>query len=752
MSSKRLSDRASAAGDHPVSGGDMADPTRRAFPSPWRDAWLDSYERLAHAGYGAAVTTAFREASVSAVQLVGPQAIIEFAIPVSTVAIRVGPDAARAFCEAAPIAAARLAGATDFLRWAALVGRVAASAPEVVPFLLDRTRELLASLDVAGLETWVLAGLRAGSGDPGRRRAFFTGGDAGSARLLARASAEITFGDVERRMRAYFAALWGRRPSIRELANFDDVDRPRRATFTPHLVLLPPTFPGFRGRRAEEIFRATLAHIGAHLTFSPPRASAAGLRPLQIAVISLIEDARVEQLAIRALPGLARLWRPFHGPVPAGVSTVPALLARLARVLLDPTVQDADGWVQKGRELFFAARERWNDPTISRSIGDRLSHDLGQMRVRFDLRTYLVEPAYRDDHAGLWDFGAEDASEALRLDVALDGAKVREEERDGGRVRSEPTADRGASTDEPAEHDGAVVARLPEWDYEARCERAEWTTIVELPPVRTSSHYLDEVKERHPGVATRIDRLVKAARISRLERLNRRVEGELLDLDAAIEAVADLRNGRTPDTRVYRTLVRRRRDLAVSLLLDVSRSTGDPVADGRRTVLDLERDAVALLAQAMSTMGDRLEILAFDSAGRESVHIRRLKRFDEPLGPSVAAALAGTAPGLSTRVGAVLRFAGLDLARERTWRRLALLVTDGEPADIDCPDPRYLVEDARSAVAGLRRQGIDVFCLALGARDPATLRRMFGPRGFAISPRIETVPERLPALYFALSR
>jgi nitric oxide reductase NorD protein len=576
MSSEPFCDRAGAAGDHAVSGGHSADPIRRAFPSPWGDAWLEAYERLAYAGYGSAVIKAFREASVSAVQSVGPQAIIDLAIPVSTVAIRVGPDAARAFCEAVPIAAARLAAASDFLRWAGLVRRVAASAPEVVPLFLERTSELLGSLDVAGLEAWVLAGLRIGGDDLRRRRAFFSGDDAGSARLLARASAEITFADVERRMRAYFTALWGRRPWIRELANFDGIGRPRRATFTPYFVLLPATFPGFRGRRAEAIFRATLAHIGAHLSFSPPRASAAGLTPLQIAVTSLIEDARVEHLAIRALPGLAGLWHPFHDPAPAGVSTVPALLARLSRALLDPTAQDAAGWVQKGRELFFAARERWDDPTISRSIGDRLSHDLGQMRLRFDHRTYLVEPAYRDDHAGLWDFGAEDAGEALRLDVALEGAKVREEERDGGRVKSEPTADRGASTEEPKEPEGAVVARLPEWDYEAGCERAEWTTIVELPPVRTSSHYLDEVKERHSGVAARIDRLVRGARVSRLERLNRRVEGELLDLDLAIETVADLRTGRTPDTRVYRTFVRRRRDLAVSLLLDVSRRRAIP--------------------------------------------------------------------------------------------------------------------------------------------------------------------------------
>jgi nitric oxide reductase NorD protein len=116
----------------------------------------------------------------------------------------------------------------------------------------------------------------------------------------------------------------------------------------------------------------------------------------------LVEDARVEQLAIGRFPGLRRFWLPFHLAEASGVVTAPALMARLSRALLDPSYFDPHGWVNKGRDLFFAERVRWTDPAISRSIGGLLGNDLGQMRVQFNPRTYVVEPAYRDDHQGLW--------------------------------------------------------------------------------------------------------------------------------------------------------------------------------------------------------------------------------------------------------------------------------------------------------------------------------------------------------------
>ncbi|WP_164107781.1 hypothetical protein, partial [Serratia marcescens] len=69
--------------------------------------------------------------------------------------------------------------------------------------------------------------------------------------------------------------------------------------------------------------------------------------------------------------------------------------------------------------------------------------------------------------------------------------------------------------------------------------------------------------------------------------------------------------------------------------------------------------------------------------------------------------MAGLQSSFSTRLGAAIRHAGVDLAGQRSYRRLLLVVTDGEPSDIDIEDRRYLVEDARKAVQSLSRLGID---------------------------------------------
>src|SRR3546814_20068845 len=109
---------------------------------------------------------------------------------------------------------------------------------------------------------------------------------------------------------------------------------------------------------------------------------------------------------MRDMPGLRRLWLPFHVAEPGGAQTAPILMARLARAMIDPDYRDDDAWVRKGRAAFLDHRERWDDPAMSRSIGGLLGNDLGQMRVQFNPPTYVVEPAYRDANLGLWAFGA----------------------------------------------------------------------------------------------------------------------------------------------------------------------------------------------------------------------------------------------------------------------------------------------------------------------------------------------------------
>ena len=209
---------------------------------------------------------------------------------------------------------------------------------------------------------------------------------------------------------------------------------------------------------------AAAAHAAAHLVYSPRRFTADGLVPTARALLALLEDARVEALAMRELPGLARLWRPLHTATPASGHGCEALLARLARALADPGYQDAHPWVAQGRRLFFLD-EGLGLPALRtaaelRHAALRLGHDIGQMRLPFNARGYRPAPAYRDDHRWMW---AADQLAAVQPPPA-----------------PQPTPADAQTTPDPAEAAlPETVTHHPEWDRLIHRLRPDWARVIE---------------------------------------------------------------------------------------------------------------------------------------------------------------------------------------------------------------------------------------------------------------------------------
>ena len=722
---------------------------RASLPAALLEDWVAACSDV-NARLGPNAAMGFIRNSPSVAAAAGPEAALTLATFARDFARLAGPNATLTLFVAAPHAARRLGTNQAFSEWLRVIRRVAESAPESVSLLLERSSRLLESLDLRSFETWALGGIRAAENDPERRLKFFALLDTRSLHALEHGVETVAFTDVERELKTFIAALWCTTPPIRVLppAGFDT---PRRASFDHGVVRVPQSSRGVDGQTGKDLFRATLAHIMAHFQFTGERFALGGLKPVQIALISLIEDARVEQLAIGRFPGLRRFWLPFHLAEASGVLTAPALMARLARALLDPTFFDPHDWVNKGRDLFFVERARWTDPAISRSIGGLLGNDFGQMRVQFNPRTYVVEPAYRDDNQGLWDFPttAGAMGETLYESVRFEQSESLEadREREGG---GNGTANFARLVPEDAEV-GIPVARYPEWDYMINRERGDWTTVVEYNPTDGRAEQIEEILERYPETAYRIAALIQAAKVSRPVRMRRQREGDRLDLEATITAAIDLRAGLTPSPNIYARLERRWRDLSVLLLIDASQSTNDMVKSAGRSVLELERDASSLIAHAMDGMGDPFAIHAFCSDTREDVHYYRVKDFDTVWGTIAKRRLAGVTGRFSTRMGAALRHAGRCLVSRQSYRKLLLLISDGEPSDVDIADRRYLVEDARRAVLSLRHHGIDVFCVGLDAGGDSYLTRIFGRSNVIQLDRIERLPEKLPLLYFRLA-
>ena len=558
--------------------------------------------------------------------------------------------------------------------------------------------------------------------------------------------------------RSFARALWGIDVRVHALPAATNEFVARRPRFVGSNLWLPASpLVGVPGSFSDYLL-AACAHISAHLRFGAPRFSIQSLKPSQIAIISLLEDARVERLAEARYPGLKKLWAPYYKGRADGAKTSLSLMARLARALHDDAYVDDDSWVNKGRQLFLEGRSEWHDPGSCRQIGSALGNDLGQMRVQFNAKDYAVEPAYRDDNIGLWQFEREQAED----DTQLEAEGLHRTESDvptpNRSKRGQPEA---RSLDGASQHASDLrsrtssevesTVRYAEWDYVIQRERPAFCRVQERAVAHGDPARIAAVLARYAPARKRLARSALRLESRRPTRLRRLLDGDRLDLPAAIAAVVAHASAVAPDPRIYRRDRFQPEPPALLLLLDLSESLNAAPPGANTTLLELARTASALLAASLSGVARDLAIHGFSSNGRHDVGYYRFKDFDQPYDDLARARLAGMRANLSTRLGTALRHAGQALIERKAARKLLLVVTDGEPSDIDVHDPNYLLLDAKQATAGNRRLGVTSICLGLDPHAEASVKRIFGAGNYSLLDQLESLPERLAQLYLRLS-
>lgn len=227
-------------------------------------------------------------------------------------------------------------------------------------------------------------------------------------------------------------------------------------------------------------------------------------------------------------------------------------------------------------------------------------------------------------------------------------------------------------------------------------------------------------------------------------------DGDELDTDRAVRARVDFVATGQDEDRIWRQTRPQMRSLAVSILLDVSRSTEAAVpghGHGGRSVIDIEREALTALAWGLTACGDDFEINAFSSLKRSRVYIQTCKTFGETMNDTVEARIAALKPGFYTRLGAAIRHASTGLAKQSKKRRLLLVITDGKPNDLDHYEGRHGIEDSRMAVQEARRAGHAVFGITVDRDGKAWFPRMFGQGGYALIPHPDKLTQALPEIY-----
>lgn len=286
----------------------------------------------------------------------------------------------------------------------------------------------------------------------------------------------------------------------------------------------------------------------------------------------------------------------------------------------------------------------------------------------------------------------------------------------------------------------------PEWDYRAGVHLPDHCRVLTGQAPETGESWTPDADVlRH---VRQVRRRFEALRPQH-EVMRGQADGFDLDLDALVRARCDLRAGGGSLDRVHVAMRPQGHDLAATLLVDVSLST-DAWVDGQR-VLDVEKEALLVLAHGLSACGDHHSILTFTSRRRSWVRVETVKSFEEPTGIAVERRIGALKPGYYTRIGAAVRHAAAELARQPQRKKLLLVLTDGKPNDIDHYEGRFAVEDTRKAVREARRSGIAVFGVTVDASAQSYFPTLFGRGGYAIVGNIRRLPAALPSLYRQLA-
>lgn len=307
--------------------------------------------------------------------------------------------------------------------------------------------------------------------------------------------------------------------------------------------------------------------------------------------------------------------------------------------------------------------------------------------------------------------------------------------------------------------DGEVAFNYDEWDRDLTDHRVGWCRVIEKR-VRTGDRvFVEQTRERHRGVISSIRNQFQMMKPENLIRVANELDGEDYDLNAVIDYVIDRRADGHQSERLYTKRLRRRRDVAVSFLLDQSSSTArtigrhplQPYTHPGRRIIEIEKEGLVLMSEALEAVGDVYSINGFTSEGRRNVKFYVVKDFDERYSEEVERRIGGITYQNNTRLGAAIRHAASRLARQDARTRLLIVLSDGRPYDHDYGDARYAREDTREALRQTKLQGITPFCITIDRESESELRDLYGDIGYTIIDDVMSLPERMPGIYRRLT-
>ncbi len=282
-----------------------------------------------------------------------------------------------------------------------------------------------------------------------------------------------------------------------------------------------------------------------------------------------------------------------------------------------------------------------------------------------------------------------------------------------------------------------------EWDYRRQHYRKNWCAVREKTVSPVYDEFVAQTLNKYRGLIKHLRKTFEAMR-DEDRRLKRQSDGDGIDIDALVEALADAHDGSEMSERLFTRMHRTERNIAVIFMVDMSGST-------KGWINDAERESLILLCEALESLGDRYAIYGFSGMARKRCEIYRIKEFTEPYNDEIKARISGIEAKDYTRMGFAIRHLTRILAEVDARTRILITLSDGKPDDYDSYRGDYGIEDTRRALIEARRAGIHPYCITIDEQARDYLPHMYGPAAFTVIDNVPLLPLKVSDIYRRLT-
>lgn len=660
------------------------------------------------------------------------------------------------------------------IKWVEIVAR--SNNPELAYQLTSLAPEALPLMDEQAMEAWIVHAMDIYD-RTGLHAAIAVLQDVkGFAQEIKDKSRGAVFEEVANVLELFVRGLSGRKLTVEES---DDIYTDTEKLFLPSMLVR------FSDQKTNfDLYKAIVTQLWTQCRFGTWRVniseqlSGYSDKEKALDVLNALETIRLDACVERELPGMHRLMQSLRKQ--ENTVLVPAGWEDVAKHLAAPTATVEDS-IALLKDLYdttpptrICYQGRLFPEQVESAVSKRLHQEKAMLqralaRLSDNLKNSPIELAEHKDKPRKFSIktGEENHSD-LDFELLLDDQPIAPPDDvqslvtsiliDLGEIPDDYLSPAGdgsynlSDTDQDEEAsrsvwDGAYHVKgahiYNEWDYKRNHYRKQWCALRELDTPVSDVAFIGETLRKYSGVVKNLRRTFEALR-GEDKLLKKQINGDDVDIDAFVEAYADVTTGMEMSGELFLKKHKVERNIAVMFMVDMSGST-------KGWINDAERESLILLCEALETLGDRYAIYGFSGNTRNRCEVYRIKRFEEDYTDEVKGRICGIQPKDYTRMGVAIRHLTKLLNEVEARTKLLITLSDGKPDDLDGYRSEYGIEDTRMALIEAKQSGIHPFCITIDEEGNEYLPHMYGPVNYTVVNEVKKLPLKVSDIYRRLT-